>query len=143
MKFMGILLLGSFQWNSFATAENDASSSAGVEVVRVQLAKSPDVSPMRAIYFSLKNLSDKELVLTGVSSPAARHAMIHRSYLVDGVAKMEHIESLTIKAKDTVDFAPGSYHVMLMGVDKEKVKQDFEIGLEFESLPVTRVMVKP
>ena len=78
-------------------------------------------------YFTLRNNSDKPVVLTGASSSACGMAMLHRSKEENGVEKMLPVKSVTVKPHGTLKFEPGSYHVMCM-------KPNMSLG---KSVPMT------
>lgn len=60
---------------------------------------------------------------------------LHESIETDGVAKMQHVERVEIPAGETVELAPGGYHVMFMGLNGDP----FELG---EEIPATLVFEK-
>ena len=75
------------------------------------------VLPMQlpaAGYFDLRNAGRSEVVLTGASSPACGMLMLHRSVEANGVSKMEDVDRIAIKARTTLAFAPGGFHLMCM-----------------------------
>jgi copper(I)-binding protein len=60
-------------------------------------------------------------------------AMLHQSQNVNGVMKMTGVDSVSVPAHGTVAFAPGSYHVMLMGGKKTPViGSSVGLGLSFK-----------
>ena len=67
-----------------------------------------------AAYLTLHNGGTQPVVVSGVSSPAAGAAMIHETTLVNGQATMRAHEPLRIAPGETVRFAPGGLHIMLM-----------------------------
>jgi copper(I)-binding protein len=69
-----------------------------------------------AIYMVLMNHGMETDVLKGVSTPAADHASAHQTIDDNGVMKMREIEKLELNPHDTVTFAPGGNHIMLMGL---------------------------
>ncbi|MGP0061406.1 MAG: copper chaperone PCu(A)C [Beijerinckiaceae bacterium] len=61
--------------------------------------------------------------LLGGQAAFADHVEIHETSMVDDVMRMRQLtEGLEIKPGQTVEFKPGSYHVMFVGV-KEPLKQ--------------------
>jgi periplasmic copper chaperone A len=72
--------------------------------------------------------------LTTVSSPVAANAQLHESVDDHGVMKMRPVVGLSIASGKPVTFAPGGYHIMLMGV-----KQALVAGTTF---PVTLTFAK-
>jgi len=68
-------------------------------------------------YLTLVNVGSKPVKLMGVESPAARSATLHQTSQVNGVSSMRPVTGgLTIAPGASVAFAPGGYHVMLMGL---------------------------
>lgn len=80
---------------------------------------------MSAAYFEVKNVSDKDIRLTGAEIEIGT-AEIHESLIENGVMRMHHRPELRIEAGETKSFAPGGLHVMLMGL-----KQPLETGKSF------------
>jgi copper(I)-binding protein len=68
------------------------------------------------------------------TSPAAGMTQVHET-VVDGAgtAAMKPVDRVNLPAGDTVEFKPGSYHVMLMGLSKDlKAGEKVELDLVFE-----------
>lgn len=61
-------------------------------------------------YFTLRNTGNKPVTLSDVETPACGTVMIHKS----SNGGMEHVMSLDVAAGETVNFAPGGYHLMCM-----------------------------
>ncbi|WP_246797197.1 copper chaperone PCu(A)C [Burkholderia perseverans] len=80
-------------------------------------------------YFSVMNMSDKPVDLTGVQTPAFGMAMLHQTQNNGSMSKMVMVGKATVPANGTLKFAPGGYHVML-----EKPKQWVQAGA---SIPLT------
>jgi copper(I)-binding protein len=67
-------------------------------------------------YLTLANVGKKPIKLVAVESPAAQSVTVHQSSMTDGVMSMRPITGLTIAPGAKIDFAPGGYHLMLMGL---------------------------
>lgn len=65
-------------------------------------------------YFTVKNSTGRARELTGASSPAYGHVMLHHSTQSGGQSHMVMVDSVTVPAHGTLSFAPGGYHLMLM-----------------------------
>ncbi|WP_303760917.1 copper chaperone PCu(A)C [Alcanivorax jadensis] len=75
----------------------------------------PPVSPTMAGYVTLNNSGDEAVTITGVSTPAAGHTMLHDvESAADGSRRMVHLHHLEIPARGSVPLAPGGRHLMLM-----------------------------
>ena len=127
--------------NSFAKEHVHSAESAShvaleltekeIEVSGVSLSTITPVSKTAAVYLSLHNISEGSLVLEGVETDAAHHGMIHKTVLEDGVAKMRHMDSIEIKSGGKLEFVQGGLHIMLMGLNKEKMVKEFKLNLVF------------
>lgn len=80
-----------------------------------------------AVYFLLENQSTSPDELTGVASNIAEAVEIHESKMDGDIMQMQRVMSVSLDGKGSVEFAPGGYHVMLIGL-----KQDLNLGDEFE-----------
>jgi periplasmic copper chaperone A len=70
-----------------------------------------------AAYMTVMNTGAKPERLSCVSSDAADKCQIHQMSMDNGIMKMREIEGgVEIKPGETVTFAPGGYHVMLVGL---------------------------
>tara|TARA_R100000687_G_C6369589_1_gene127356 strand:+ start:146 stop:646 length:501 start_codon:yes stop_codon:yes gene_type:complete len=108
---------------------------AVVEVSHPWARATPPVKPVHgAAYLTLTNTSDEAVVLEGVTTPVTDKASIHETQKVDGNMRMEKLKGgLEIEPGQTVKFAPGGYHVMLMDMDEPLVAgSHFPITLEFQ-----------
>lgn len=103
----------------------------------------PPGAKSTAGYFDIKNSGDKALVLIAVRHPDFDDVSLHRSFNQNGMTKMEHLESLAIQPHSQVHFAPGGYHLMMMGArqalaigDESKLRFQFsgQADLEVQTL---------
>jgi copper(I)-binding protein len=84
-------------------------------------------------YMSITNTGETDDRLIGAAADYPR-VMIHQTQMVDGVATMQHQEYVTIPAGGSVEFAPGGYHVMFMGLQDNPfvIGQDVPVTLTFQ-----------
>jgi copper(I)-binding protein len=73
----------------------------------------PGFMSMNAGYLKIQSLSDKAVYVVDVSSPDYQSVSIHRSFKVDGMHKMESVDSLKIPAGEKISLEPGGMHLML------------------------------
>ena len=78
----------------------------------------PGDLPM-AGYFVITSHAPGHLRLLGAASPAFGNVMVHRSLEEGGVARMVHVDGVDLDPGQSVAFAPGGYHLMLMGRTQE------------------------
>lgn len=91
-------------------------------------------------YMSLRNTGTRPLRLTGAHSASFGGVMLHRSVVIGGMARMVHVESVTVPPGGSVRFAPGGYHLMLMQARGVKPGDSVDIDLQFAGhapLPVS------
>jgi hypothetical protein len=91
-----------------------AADGPSVRASLVWIRQAPPGVGVLAGYFVLTNLTDKPLTLTAVESPDFGSVEIHRSFIKNGVEEMEPASNIAIPAKGSVEFKPGSYHLMMM-----------------------------
>lgn len=85
-------------------------------------------------YLTIKNSSDKDYVLVGASSPSYGRVELHVSKLVDGVASMSAVSSVSVGSGKSVEFKPGGLHLMLMmPKGKQVLGETVPVTLTFEN----------
>ncbi|CAN5277899.1 copper chaperone PCu(A)C [soil metagenome] len=67
-------------------------------------------------YLTLANIGKKPIKLASVESPAAKSVTVHQSSMANGVMSMRPVTGLMIAPGAKVEFAPGGYHLMLLGL---------------------------
>lgn len=88
------------------------------QVSDARIIQPPPGAKVAAAYFTLSNPGTDELTITGVSTgDAVNTAELHKSSVVDDVARMQKQTSIAIAAGESLEFTHGSYHVMLMGLN--------------------------
>jgi len=105
------LLLSVFLLGLGSMAAQAGESSLSVSDARVRWL--PGDLPL-AGYFAIASHETSPLRLVGATSPAFGHVMMHRSVEEDGMRRMVHVEGLDLAPGETLAFAPGGYHLMLM-----------------------------
>lgn len=93
----------------------------------------PNVSTT-AVYLELHNHSDKSDHLNNVSSAIAQNGELHETREVDGLMKMQAIESIELAPHQPVALQPGGMHIMLFEITQPlKAGEHFELTLDFDS----------
>jgi periplasmic copper chaperone A len=64
-------------------------------------------------YGHVKNTGKSTLTLVAVTSPDFSDVQLHRSVIRDGMDSMLHVDSISISAGESLELAPGGYHLML------------------------------
>ncbi len=86
----------------------------------------PGASSMAA-YFELRNNSDQDIIIEQSESEAFAMTMIHNTVVEDGIASMQHMDSLLVPANGEVILKPLGMHMMLM-----QPKQELKLGDQAE-----------
>lgn len=85
------------------------------------------------VLVEVTNGGDGADTLVGVDSGAAARVEIHRTEIEEGRASMVELDEVEIPAGETVQFRPGSLHLMLVAPDETVVEGGtFELVLRFE-----------
>jgi periplasmic copper chaperone A len=80
--------------------------------------------------------------LIDVRADLARKVQLHRTVSENGIMKMKHVSGLPVPAHGMATLKPGSYHVMMMGLNKPmKPGQTFPLTLVFKQAGEVTVQV--
>jgi hypothetical protein len=109
---------------------SDQKMSGVVVSEAMSPAAAPGIGTM-AVYLLLENASGANVDLVGVESPAFAMTHLHKTAMADGLMTMEPVAQLTVPKGESVRFAPGGLHIMLMGAE-----QTYQPG---DSFPLTLV----
>ena len=110
-----------------------ATSADGLTVTNAWSRSTPPVATVGVVYFTLKNDSQKSDRLLKLSTSIADKAEVHRTEVLDGIARMREVAVLHVDAGQALEFKPGDMHVMLIGLRKPLVAgQTYELKLLFE-----------
>ncbi len=102
----------------------------------------PPGAKMGAIYLVIDNGMTKSDRLLKLRTPVATSAEVHRTEVLDGIARMREVAVLHLDAGQRIEFKPGGHHVMLMGLKKPLVEgKTFELELVFEVAGPRKVKV--
>lgn len=126
---------------STAVLSGCAQQKPDIEIIDPWLRLMPEGVKSTAGFMTIKNNTESPIVLEDVSLDWARHAMLHESKVVDGMAKMEHLDQLVID--NQLVFQPGAKHIMIMGVNEPLVEGDsYNIRLHFRDREPLEVAFK-
>lgn len=82
-----------------------------------------------AAFFTLRNQGNQPASLVSVQVDVAQRTELHSHTTKDGMMQMRREEQILIPAKSTVEFASGSYHVMLFDL-----RRSIQTGEELQLL---------
>ena len=95
-----------------------AAGSAPLGVSDAWVRALPPGQPNTAGYLVVTNSADTAVTIVGASSPLAESVEIHTTREVDGLQRMERLDQVQVAAGQSVAFAPGGMHLMLLGVSR-------------------------
>jgi periplasmic copper chaperone A len=117
---------------------NPAAAEDGVTVQQAWARASAGAGATGAAYVTLVG-ADQPDNLVGASTPVAATAEVHETTNDNGIMKMRPVATVPIPPHQMVSFAPGGYHIMLMGLRHPLVAgESFPLTLTFaHAAPVT------
>ncbi|MGH8203395.1 MAG: copper chaperone PCu(A)C [Steroidobacteraceae bacterium] len=105
----------------------------GLTITNAWSRSTPPGVTVGVVYFTLNNDTRKSDRLLKLSTPVASKVQVHRTEILDGIARMREVAVLHVDAGQALEFAPNGMHVMLMGLKKPLVEgQRFDLELLFE-----------
>lgn len=63
-------------------------------------------------YLVVHNTATEPVQLLSASSPSYDEVMLHETVEVDGMAKMQMVDKITVPAQGSLNFVPGGLHLM-------------------------------
>ena len=90
-------------------------SAAKLEITEAWIKNLPMVVPVRAGYMNISNNQHRTTTIEWLESESFAQIEIHRNVEKDGVSSMRPVHALTIASGETLQLAPGSLHLMMMG----------------------------
>ncbi len=96
-----------------------------------------------AVYFTVHNSGQQSDEIVSASSSVADAVELHQSRMVNGVMTMQPVQSIVVNAGGELQFQPGGYHVMLIGMRRDlNVDDTFQITLTFRDAGMIAVPVE-
>ena len=132
--------------NAETTAPNTETSAAsesvegGVEISSIYVQPPFPGRDVAAGFFSLTNNGEDDR-LVSVSSSISENVEIHNHIEEDGVMKMRRIDGVDLPSGETVNFRPGSYHIMMFGANIPEGAEEVSVTLNYENAEPVTMMV--
>ncbi|WP_051279908.1 copper chaperone PCu(A)C [Hellea balneolensis] len=92
-------------------------------------------------YMSITNNSDVDDKLLSVTSPISGAVEIHNHIEENGVMKMRQVQGIELKAGETVELKPGSYHLMMFKANLPDGQEDVSLTLNYENAASVTMIV--
>jgi copper(I)-binding protein len=114
--------------NSTQTASNSKPPSTAIvstnaaELITVSKPSIRATAPGQTVsgaFMTLVNNSETAYALTSVSFSGASTVEIHETSMNEDMMRMRKVSHIDIPANGSVELKPGSYHIMLIGLEKE------------------------
>lgn len=102
----------------FMSAQTALAMDDQLKVTKAWIRMAPATLKTHGAYMTITNGGPKAKDLVAASSPNYKDVQLHVSRVVDGIATMEHLESVEIPAGGKAEFKPGGLHLMLMQANK-------------------------
>jgi len=99
-----------------------AASNNAAGLVTAEKAWIRATAPLQTVsgaFMTLANNSATDYSLDSVSFDGASAVEIHETSMVDGKMRMRQVNQIDIPANGTAELKPGSYHIMLIGLEKD------------------------
>ena len=126
----------------FLAACQSSKITTGVLDIKNAWARPAAAGDNGAVYFVIENgMSQDDKLLSGRTDIASA-VELHFSQMDGDHMSMHQHEKIILPAGTAVEFTPGSYHVMLVGLNRElKAGDTFEVTLVFEQAGEENVTV--
>ncbi len=126
----------------FQTAEVQQSDSQ-IAAPAISVTKAYVLPPfpgrdVAAGFFTLQNTGGADRLMSA-SSPDSSSVEIHNHIDDNGVMRMRRIDGVTIETDGVVRFEPGSYHLMLFGVNFKDGQSNIDVALTYEKSGVVNL----
>lgn len=93
-------------------------SQAGVVIEKAWVRAMPPSQPNTAAYMTVRNEGEARLQIVAASSDLQARVEIHTSAEVDGMVSMQRLEEVALEPGQSVQFAPGGMHIMMLGLNQ-------------------------
>ncbi|HUI14396.1 MAG TPA: copper chaperone PCu(A)C [Xanthobacteraceae bacterium] len=143
MRTFSKLAFAAFLVGFAGPALAQTASSTSITIEQPWSRATPNGAKTGAVYMTIDNKSGTADKLTGASSDVADKLQIHEMKVENGVMQMREISGgLPIPAHGSVMLKPGSYHVMLIGLNKPLTAgESFPLKLTFAKAGTISVTV--
>lgn len=111
---------------------SSGAPSGGVEISDAYIAPPFKGRDVAAGFLQIEN-SGPDTRLVSASSPIADRTEIHTHLEEDGIMKMRQIDGVDLPNGASVTFEPGSYHLMMFGVELADGTTEAPLTLIYEN----------
>ena len=97
------------------------AAAESLQITDAWIKNLPMAVPVRAGYMHISNKQNLEVTIVSLQSKSFENIEIHRSLEVDGMMSMRPVEALSIAAGESLELAPGGFHLMMMNPLEELI----------------------
>jgi periplasmic copper chaperone A len=114
------------------TANTVKASTQALTLIDGFVRAMPPGQSTTAIFLTLRNDLNTQVDIIDIEANIGHHAMLHKTIVKDDMAKMVHLENVSIAPNATLKLAPGGMHIMIMGVSQSlTLGQQVSVTLHF------------
>lgn len=116
------------------------------EVNDAWVRQGPPAAKVLAAYMTLTNPGAQAVVISGASSPQFERVEIHRTEVIDGVARMIPQQQLKLPPAGSVMLEPGGLHLMLIDAKQPLAEGDtvrIDLRLDADTRMAVEAPVRP
>jgi copper(I)-binding protein len=100
------------------TANVSGNAAGLVTVEKAWIRATAPLQTVSGAFMTLVNVSASDYALVSVSFSGASAVEIHETSMVDGRMRMREVDHIDIPANGSAELKPGSYHIMLIGLER-------------------------
>jgi len=126
-----------------AHSHTSTTKVGGLIISNIWVRTTPKTSKTGAAFLTIKNKSETNDTLVGVSSEIAKKTEIHQSSIKNNIMKMRRVGKINLPAGGVTELKPNSFHIMFMGLHAPIKQGDlFPLTLTFTTAGVVKLMIK-
>lgn len=122
-------------FNSSAYSYNENEVTAEITPLVIEQGYIRETIPgttISAAYLTLINTSNKDIMLTGITSNISKRIELHNHEITNGVMQMRQINHIVIPANKQVTLQPSGLHIMIFDLQKGlKANDKVNLNLQF------------
>jgi copper(I)-binding protein len=101
------------------TAIDSTNAAELITVTKPRIRATAPGQTVSGAFMTLVNNSETAYALTSVSFSYASTVEIHETSMNEGMMRMRKVSHIDIPANGSAELKPGSYHIMLIGLEKQ------------------------
>ncbi|MEW6765832.1 MAG: copper chaperone PCu(A)C [Pseudomonadota bacterium] len=118
------------------------SALAEIKVVEPWIPEAPPNAQAMAAFMSIENDEDRPVKVVNAHAPGFKVIELHKSVEENGMHKMLKQEALVVPPMGSLELRPGSYHIMLIGVQDPRPKAGDVIPVRLDLEDGTQITVQ-